>query len=278
MRLRLGWPPWSRARAGYLAANASAVVAQPSNGKNKPVDLWLMFAGWVLAIVVSMMQHTSWTLGIAGAIMFALLFHPVWNFWWVEDRPQRRAGALLLLACAIGAFCFASLPQQLGPRLQVPLAYAPAIDPEPNISATAAPAIQGTPMTLLSFQHGGLLSLAPIGECWKLYSSVHGYPSYPDRDALSYAETVGVDGCEPLPTPSPYPSSSPFGNPSSLLTTGVIGAVPQLSREVPTTYYKSVQAGTASIYISVTYSGDNSSPGCAIWSGGRFYQCPKVQP
>lgn len=83
---------------GKKAQSAEQVEAK------KPIDLWLALAGTSIGIALFLLPEKSAT-GIVFwcVLFFALLCHPLWNFWWIERSTVRRVcGVLLLLAGTVG--------------------------------------------------------------------------------------------------------------------------------------------------------------------------------
>jgi hypothetical protein len=75
----------------------------PSLGKEKPIDRWLGIVGIVVAVILYLAPKTP-SVVVGGLIaVFALLIHPLWNFWWIEARLWRRISATALL---IAALCY----------------------------------------------------------------------------------------------------------------------------------------------------------------------------
>jgi len=77
--------------------------------KPKPVDAWLTLVTAAIALFFYLFAKTSITVVACVLIMFGLLVHPIWNFWWIEKSLWRRmtslgAAALLLLLVAIAAW------------------------------------------------------------------------------------------------------------------------------------------------------------------------------
>ena len=70
----------------------------------KPIDLWLGLSGTAIGITTFLLpDRSSATVVIACVLIFALLVHPVWNFWWIERSIARQVcGFVVLLAVITG--------------------------------------------------------------------------------------------------------------------------------------------------------------------------------
>ena len=71
----------------------------------KPIDRWLGIGGIAVAIILYLMPKTPTIVIGSLLLMFALLAHPLWNFWWIEAKLWRKATATLLLIvvlCYVG--------------------------------------------------------------------------------------------------------------------------------------------------------------------------------
>ena len=66
---------------------------------NKPIDRWLGLAGAASGGVFFLITKTPLTVIATLVLIFGLLIHPIWNFWWIEDAPWRRYLSITL-------FCF----------------------------------------------------------------------------------------------------------------------------------------------------------------------------
>lgn len=70
----------------------------------KPVDRWLGLGGVVVGVILYLLpEKTPITVVLCSSLIFVLLVHPTWNFWWIEDAIWRRLAALgtliTLLVC-----------------------------------------------------------------------------------------------------------------------------------------------------------------------------------
>ncbi len=79
---------------------AESVAAILSAKPTKPIDRWLGFVTLAVSIVYGFIPKTPVTTVFWLVVVFGLLLHPVWNFWWIEDSPRRRGAALTVL-CGI---------------------------------------------------------------------------------------------------------------------------------------------------------------------------------
>jgi hypothetical protein len=67
----------------------------------KPIDLWLWIVGIVAGIIMWLIPKTPFSIIVSLSIIFILLCHPVWNFWWIEKTRFRRVVACFVLAVCI---------------------------------------------------------------------------------------------------------------------------------------------------------------------------------
>jgi hypothetical protein len=67
----------------------------------KPLDRWLAALGIAAGIILYLIPKTPLCIILALTAMFALLIHPVWNFWWVEKSIVRRMLSSLALAAGL---------------------------------------------------------------------------------------------------------------------------------------------------------------------------------
>ena len=83
----------------------------------KPVDLWLGLGGIAFGIVYWLLVDKT-PLTIVGSLflVFALLAHPVWNFWFIERRLSTR----ILALCVFTAMLFALGRQSWPKPVEVP--------------------------------------------------------------------------------------------------------------------------------------------------------------
>lgn len=75
-----------------------------SRSAKKPVDRWLAFVGVAVSVALFLVPKTPAVIVSLLVIIFALLCHPIWNFWWVEKALLRRMSAILALG--FGLVCF----------------------------------------------------------------------------------------------------------------------------------------------------------------------------
>jgi uncharacterized membrane protein len=70
---------------------------RPPANKSKPVDRWLAALGVAVGIILFLLPKSPLSVVLCVTAIFALLAHPVWNFWWIERRIGRRVAAIILL-------------------------------------------------------------------------------------------------------------------------------------------------------------------------------------
>ncbi len=69
----------------------------------KPIDRWLSLAGVAISIVFYLLPKTPAVIIISLLLIFGCVFHPIWNFWWIENSKSRRWLAMgVLVICLIG--------------------------------------------------------------------------------------------------------------------------------------------------------------------------------
>jgi len=59
----------------------------PEDNK-KPVDRWLGLGAIAVGIGYFWIEKTPINLIISLCLVFILLFHPIWNFWWIEKQER----------------------------------------------------------------------------------------------------------------------------------------------------------------------------------------------
>lgn len=82
---------------------------QPQPPK-KPIDIWLAIAAVVIGIVLYMLPKTGAAVVVLLFLIFALMIHPIWNFWWIEHATWRRISSLGFLLLALVWFGLISWP------------------------------------------------------------------------------------------------------------------------------------------------------------------------
>lgn len=75
-------------------------VGRPK-GPPKPIDRWLTIVGFVMGAALYLAPKTPAIVVGLLVMMFVLLFHPLWNFWWVEKTWRRRSLALAVLVIVL---------------------------------------------------------------------------------------------------------------------------------------------------------------------------------
>jgi hypothetical protein len=86
--------------------------------RNKPIDRWLGLAGIAMGIALYLLPKTPNVVLFSLALIFALLIHPIWNFWWIEAKLSRKLGASALLVMVLLGLGQLSWPQDSGSLLQ----------------------------------------------------------------------------------------------------------------------------------------------------------------
>jgi hypothetical protein len=86
--------------------------------RGKPIDRWLGLASVVAGIVFYLIPKTPSVVVFSLALIFALLIHPIWHFWWIEVKLWRKLLATALLVLALFALGQISWPPESGSFLQ----------------------------------------------------------------------------------------------------------------------------------------------------------------
>jgi hypothetical protein len=74
---------------------------QPRLKPKKPVDTWLGLFGVAAGIVFFLVPKHPVVIIVSVVLIFLLLFHPLWNFWWIERSTLRRMVALIVLVALL---------------------------------------------------------------------------------------------------------------------------------------------------------------------------------
>src|SRR5271156_5605191 len=69
-----------------------------TNESSKPIDRWLALVGLAAGLILYLLPKTPVIVIVGCFAIFALLMHPIWNFWWIESKPYRRIVSTILLA------------------------------------------------------------------------------------------------------------------------------------------------------------------------------------
>ena len=67
----------------------------------KPLDRWLGLFGVAVGIVYALLPKTPLVISFSLVVIAALLIHPLWNFWWIEDRLWKQVVACFALLVAL---------------------------------------------------------------------------------------------------------------------------------------------------------------------------------
>lgn len=80
------------------------ITAPPPPRSPKPVDRWLVTVSGVGAIVLYLLRENPIVVAILLIAMVGLLWHPVWNFWWIEESRRRQLSATAVMILCVAAF------------------------------------------------------------------------------------------------------------------------------------------------------------------------------
>jgi hypothetical protein len=78
--------------------------------EKKPVDRWLGLFGVVAGILFWLLPKTPPLVIFSLVFIFALLIHPIWNFWWIERELWRRIAAISFFVGCLVLLGYASWP------------------------------------------------------------------------------------------------------------------------------------------------------------------------
>lgn len=67
----------------------------------KPVDRWLTSVAVMLTILLWGLPKTTTIVISLLSLIFLLAIHPIWNFWWIEEKLWRRLTSLAVLTVAL---------------------------------------------------------------------------------------------------------------------------------------------------------------------------------
>jgi hypothetical protein len=82
-----------------------------STQDNKPIDRWLGILGTVMGIILFLSPKNPVVIVGCLVAIFALLIHPLWNFWWIEKKLKRRIitfTSLIILLIGYGYYVWPS--------------------------------------------------------------------------------------------------------------------------------------------------------------------------
>jgi hypothetical protein len=98
----------------------------------KPIDRWLGLFALFLGIAMFWIPKTPFCLITSLVLMFAVLIHPIWNFWWIEKSLCRRFVAILLFVLCLCAFGYAVYPEDKNKEIKPPSPTSPLPKIPPN--------------------------------------------------------------------------------------------------------------------------------------------------
>jgi hypothetical protein len=67
----------------------------------KPIDRWLGLVSIAVGVIFFLLPKTPPVILLSLALVFLLIVHPVWNFWWIENSRTRRFVSLTSLAVVL---------------------------------------------------------------------------------------------------------------------------------------------------------------------------------
>jgi predicted secreted protein len=95
--------------------------------EKKPVDRWLGLVGIAVGIIFGFLPKTPLVVVFWLVVTFALLVHPIWNFWWVERAAYRRVAALIVLTVILTGIGWTTWPPAAQEAVKQPAAESPTI-------------------------------------------------------------------------------------------------------------------------------------------------------
>lgn len=120
---------YDRRRERRLAERVAAIL-NPIQSK-KPVDAWLQLVGIAVGLGFWLWPNkTPASVSIALGLMFLCFIHPVWNFWWIEDKRYRQAIASIFLCTLLVGYGILTWPSPLPGLIEEPVVH---IEPERGI-------------------------------------------------------------------------------------------------------------------------------------------------
>jgi hypothetical protein len=78
--------------------------------KRKPIDRWLALLSVAIGIAYSLLPKTPSVVVVSLGLIFLLLLHPIWNFWWIEESIGKRTCAVIALAIFCSLLGFVGWP------------------------------------------------------------------------------------------------------------------------------------------------------------------------
>lgn len=82
------------------------------NSSGKPIDIWLACIGIAMGIAFYWIPKNPFTVIASLILIFALLIHPIWNFWWIEEKYYRRILVSLFFVTCLSLFGYSVWPDQ----------------------------------------------------------------------------------------------------------------------------------------------------------------------
>ncbi len=78
--------------------------------REKPIDRWLALLGIAMGVAIPLLPKTPTVIIMSLIIMFALLIHPLWKFWWIEKKISRQVTASTIFIIALIIFGYTVWP------------------------------------------------------------------------------------------------------------------------------------------------------------------------
>jgi hypothetical protein len=77
---------------------APILVAKHQPKTPKPIDRWLGIGIAIVSVILYLLPKTIPVVIGCVVLMFVMGLHPLWNFWWIEERLWRRITALVMFS------------------------------------------------------------------------------------------------------------------------------------------------------------------------------------
>lgn len=81
------------------------------------MDRWLALGSIAVGVALYLLPKTPAVVVISLALIFGLLFHPLWNFWWIDQHIWRRALGTIGLIAVLILLGKASWPELTGTQV-----------------------------------------------------------------------------------------------------------------------------------------------------------------
>jgi hypothetical protein len=108
----MGFLSWLRGKLFRPKSGHADLLLSATFVPAKPIDRWLGLVAIAAGVITWLIPHSAVSVLIGGLLVYALLWHPAWNLWWVERRLWRRVLGQILLVVALALLVRYSWPVQ----------------------------------------------------------------------------------------------------------------------------------------------------------------------